>query len=203
MIELDVDRSDADCVARFLAGDHRAFEELVHRHQRRIYNLALRFLRSPVEAQDTAQEIFIKAFRSLKTFRNESRFSTWLYMVAVNHCKNRLKYLRRRHYYDGDSFDPPDDSADDAPPRQFATSDPNPSEQVQAAEVQQAVRRAIDELSDEHRAAIVLRDLHGMSYEEIAAATGEAVGTVKSRIHRARLELARKLRPFVETEGMP
>jgi RNA polymerase sigma-70 factor (ECF subfamily) len=203
MIEKEFDGSDAESVDRFLQGDPHAFEELVRRHQRRVYNLALRFLRSPDEAQEMTQEIFVKLYRSLKGFRGEAKFSTWLYLVAVNHCKNRLKFLNRRHYFTSDPLDPPDDPDERGPRQQFAAADPDPEQQMMSADTQRAVRRAIDELSDDHRLAIVLRDLQGLSYEEVAEATGETVGTVKSRIHRARLELARKLRPFVETEGMP
>jgi RNA polymerase sigma-70 factor (ECF subfamily) len=202
MSEQDFDRADAACIERFLQGDNRAFEDLVYRRQRSIYNLALRYLRTPEEAQEATQEIFVKVFRSLAGFRRESRFSTWLFTVAVNHCKNRLKYLNRRRYYASEPLDPPPDCEDDAPPRQFAAAGPDPNAQALTNEAQVAVRRAIDELSDDHREVIVLRDLQGLSYEEIAAATNEAVGTVKSRIHRARLELARKLQPFVDAEGV-
>jgi len=201
MIGDDVDRADARCIERFLAGDDRAFEELVYRYQRRIFNLTLRFLRVPQEAEEVTQEIFVKVFGSLGDFRGEAKFSTWLYMVAANHCKNRLKYLKRRHYFDKDSLDRPTDD-DDAPVRQYASDDPDPAERVRSAQLQRVVRDAIDRLADDHREAVVLRDLQGLSYEEIAEITGQAVGTVKSRIHRARAELAQLLQPFVDTEGV-
>ncbi|NLH49805.1 MAG: sigma-70 family RNA polymerase sigma factor [Myxococcales bacterium] len=186
---------------RFLGGDQRAFEELVLRYQRRVFNLSLRFVRVPEEAQEVTQEIFVKLFRSLGSFRGEAKFSTWLYMVAVNHCRNRLKYLNRRHYFTGESLDPMPDGEDDGPVRQYAAADPDPNDRVTAKETRQAVRRAIDQLSDDHREAIILRDLQGLSYEEIAEITGQSLGTVKSRIHRARSELAISLRPFVDAEG--
>lgn len=202
MIDEDVGRIDIRCIERFLAGDNRAFEELVFRYQRRIYNLALRYLRVPEEAQEVTQEIFVKVFGSLGSFRGDAKFSTWLYLVAGNHCKNRLKYLKRRHYFDGESLDRTSDD-DDAPVRQYRSDDPDPAQSVQTAQTQQVVRDAIDRLSDEHREVIVLRDLQGLSYEEVAEITGQAVGTVKSRIHRARAELVRLLQPFVDAEGVP
>jgi len=201
MVRNEIDREDAQCIERFLAGDDRAFEELLFRYQRRIFNLALRFLRVPDEAEDVTQEIFVKVFRSLEGFRGDSKFSTWLYMVAANHCRNRIKYLKRRHYYDGESLDAPIDD-DDGPRRQYAANDPDPAELVSAERTRIAVRKAIDRLNDDHREAIVLCDLQGLSYEEIAEITGQAVGTVKSRIHRARSELAKMLKPLVEAEGV-
>ena len=200
MIDNEIDRADARSIERFLAGDNRAFEELVFRYQRRIYNLALRFLRVSEEAEEVTQEIFIKVFRSIGSFRGDAKFSTWLYMVAANHCRNRIKYLKRRHYYTGESLDAPLGD-DDGPVRQIATDDPSPAEQVIGERTRVAVRKAIDRLSDDHREAVVLRDLQGLSYEEISEITGQAVGTVKSRIHRARIELAKLLKPFVEAEG--
>jgi RNA polymerase sigma-70 factor, ECF subfamily len=201
MIQNEADREDSRCIERFLAGDNRAFEQLVFRYQRRIYNLALRYLRVPEEAQEVTQEVFVKVFRSLKNFRGDAKFSTWLYMVAANHCKNRLKYLKRRHYFDGESLDAPLGDDPDAPVRQYAADEPDAAQQVETGQLQQAVRAAIDKLADDHREAVVLRDLQGLSYEEISEITGQAVGTVKSRIHRARVELARLLKPFVEAEG--
>jgi len=202
MIEPSAEQLDAHVIRRFLSGDNRAYEELVYRYQRRIYNVALRFLRVPEEAEEVTQEIFVKVYKSLRNFRGDAKFSTWLHMVAINHCKNRLKYLKRRHYFDSQSVDPPPADSEDAPQKQYVSDNPGPSEQLQSAEVQMAVRRAIDQLGDEHRQVIILRDLQGFSYEEIAEITKQAVGTVKSRIHRARLELADKLRPLVETEGV-
>jgi RNA polymerase sigma-70 factor (ECF subfamily) len=191
---------DVRCIGRFLAGDEPAYEELVVRYQRRIFNLALRYLRGEEEAREATQEIFIKVYRSLPKFRGDARFSTWLYQVAVNHCKNRLKYLQRRHYYNSESMDDPVESEDGETKRQYADQ-PDPRELTQSRETQELVRRAIDQLPDEHREAIVLRDLQGLSYEEIAAITGQVVGTVKSRIHRGRAELARLLQPWMEREG--
>lgn len=202
MIEHGAEQLDAHVIRRFLSGEDRAYEELVQRYQRRIYNVALRFLRVPEEAEEVTQEIFVKVYKALKNFRGDAKFSTWLHMIALNHCKNRLKYLKRRHYFDNQSVDPPAGESDEAPVKQYVSANPGPAEQMQSAELQIVVRRAIDELIDEHRQVIILRDLQGFSYEEIAEITKQAVGTVKSRIHRARLELADKLRPLVETEGV-
>lgn len=201
MIENGVEQSDARCIERFLGGEDRAFEELVIRYQRRIYNLALRYLGVEDEAQETTQEIFIKVYRSLKSFRGEAKFSTWLYQVATNHCRNRIKYLKRRHYYQSTSMDCPQETEDGEMQQQYAADGPDPQQQVQTGQWREKVREAIDQLNEDHREAIILRDLQGMSYDEIASVTGQAVGTVKSRIHRARLELAQRLKPLVEAEG--
>lgn len=196
----DADRADKALIARFSDGDLRAFEELVIRYQQRIYNTALRFLRVDDEAQDVTQEIFIKVYQALPEFRGESKFSTWIYQVAMNHCKNKLKYLKRRHYYTSDSMEQTIETQDGEMSRQFATDDPDPQQEAQSRETQEKVRAAINLLSDEQREVIVLRELQGLSYEEIADVTGQALGTVKSRIHRARLELARLLKPLLEIE---
>ena len=197
------EHADVRCIGRFLSGDEQAYEELVVRYQRRIFNLTLRYLRGEEEAREATQEIFIKVYRSLARFRGDARFSTWLYQVAVNHCKNRLKYLQRRHYFNSESMDDPLEGEDGETRRQYAADQPDPRELAQTKEVQIVVRQAIDKLPDEHREAIILRDLQGLSYEEIAEITGQVVGTVKSRIHRARAELARLLQPWMETEGGP
>ncbi len=195
------EQADVGCIGRFLSGDEQAYEELVVRYQRRIFNLTLRYLRGEEEAREATQEIFIKVYRSLPHFRGDARFSTWLYQVAINHCKNRLKYLQRRHYYQAESMDEPREGEDGETQRQYAADAPDPREQVQTKEIQALVRQAIDKLPEEHREAIILRDLQGLSYEEIAEITGQVVGTVKSRIHRARAELASLLQPWMENEG--
>ena len=201
MIEHEIEQADARCIERFLAGDEHAYEELVIRYQRRIYNLSLRFLGVADEAQETTQEIFIKVYRSLNSFRGEAKFSTWLYQVATNYCRNRLKYLKRRHYYASESMDCPQETEDGEIRQQYANDGPDPQQLVQTKQLQERVRSAIDRLNPDHREAIVLRDLQGLSYDEIAEITGQATGTVKSRIHRARVELARLLKPLAEAEG--
>jgi len=195
------ENDDARCVQRFLAGDDGGYEELVLRYQRRIFNLSLRYLNVESEAQEVTQEIFIKVYKNLKGFRGEAKFSTWLYQVAVNHCKNKLKYLKRRHYYTSDSMEQTMETDDGEIKHQYAASEPSPLEEATTHDVKERVRAAIEKLGPEQREAIVLRDLQGLSYEEVAEITGQALGTVKSRIHRARSELARILRPMLEAEG--
>ncbi|HPQ70467.1 MAG TPA: sigma-70 family RNA polymerase sigma factor [bacterium] len=203
VIAPDADRADKALIVRFNDGDRQAFEELVIRYQQRIYNTALRFLRVDDEAQEVTQEIFIKVYHALPEFRGESKFSTWLYQVAMNHCKNKLKYLKRRHYYTSDSMEQAIETQDGEMSRQFASEDPDPQQEAQSRETQEKVRAAINLLADDQREVIVLRELQGLSYEEIADITGQALGTVKSRIHRARLELARLLKPLLEIECEP
>ena len=178
-------RDDESRVIRaVLEGDTDRFEELVHAHEKEIYNLCLRMLCDEQDALDAAQEAFFKAFRSLDSFRGESRFSTWLYRLAGNVC---LDMLRKRPDTPMLSMD------DDDAPLYLADGSPTPQELVERSEIRRAVDKAMDTLPPEFRQAVVLRDVNGLSYEEIAQITGLGTGTVKSRIFRARRKLAAAL----------
>jgi RNA polymerase sigma-70 factor (ECF subfamily) len=176
--------------------DERAFRELVDEHQGKVYNLIYRMLGNRAEAEDVAQEVFITVFKTIDTFREESKFSTWLYRVAVNHCKNRIKYLARRHDRDQDELD--EAAAHDtavaatAPPPA-----PRPDRQLEGAQMEQLLQKAIAELDEEHRILVVLRDVEDLSMEEICEITGLPDGTAKSRLHRARAALRKKLAQHV------
>lgn len=175
---------DGHWVRRARAGDAGAFEHLVVRYQRRIFNLALRLLGSRADAEDATQEAFVRAFASLASFRGESRFGTWLYRVAVNACHDLLRRRQREH--------PGGTEPAPATPRGAAEAS-GPERVAERAEVRLLLERALAELPVEYRAAVVLRDLHDLSYEEIAHVLGVAVGTVKSRIHRGRRWLRLRL----------
>jgi RNA polymerase sigma-70 factor (ECF subfamily) len=168
--------SDEDLVRRFLAGDRQAFAALVGRHERRIYNLAYRMLGRPEDAADATQEVFLTCLRKLRSFRGGSAFATWLHRVAVNACYDALR-KRSREY-----------PVPEAPER---SSDLDVAERS-AASVD--VQRALLEVPEEFRAVLVLHDVQGVPYEEIAEALGAPLGTVKSRLHRGRIALARALR---------
>jgi RNA polymerase sigma-70 factor (ECF subfamily) len=189
--------TDARLARAFAAGDRSSFDRLVERHQDRIYNLCLWMLGDPAEAEDAAQETFIKAYRSLGAFRFKSAFSTWLYRIAVNTCKNRRSslYFRFRRTVRriggaaaGNAEEPPWEAADPAP---------SPDEELLRKESAALVLKAMGTLPPARRTAVVLRDVEELSYEEIAAVTETAVGTVKSRIARGRQELQQKLKGLI------
>jgi RNA polymerase sigma-70 factor (ECF subfamily) len=146
------------------------------------------------EAEEVAQEVFITVYKSLRDFRGDSQFSTWLYRVTVNHCKNRIKYLGRRKYYSSQSLDEPMEGNDgEVMARQLADEHLDPLGRLEQKEVQNTVQEKMNELDEEQRTVLFLRDIEGMSYQEIADILDLREGTVKSRIHRARLELKEKL----------
>jgi RNA polymerase sigma-70 factor (ECF subfamily) len=178
-------------LARLRERDERAFRELVDEHRDRVFNLTFRMLGNRAEAEDVAQEVFIAVFKTVETFREESKLSTWIYRVAVNHCKNRIKYLARRHARDQDELDESNDPGDGS---MSAPSTPRrPDRQVEGAQLDRLMQEAIASLEEEHRTLVVLRDLEDLSIEEICEITGLPDGTVKSRLHRARIALRKKL----------
>lgn len=148
------------------------------------------------EAEDVAQEVFITVFKTIDTFREESKFSTWLYRVTVNHCKNRIKYLARRHDRDRD---PLEDSQSSANGQIGAPLPSAPDRALEGAQMEKLLQDAIANLDDDHRVVVVLRDVEDLSIEEICDITGLPDGTVKSRLHRARLALRKKLARHVES----
>jgi RNA polymerase sigma-70 factor (ECF subfamily) len=176
--------------------DERAFRELLELHKDRVYNITFRMLGNRAEAEDVAQEVFISVFKTIDQFREESKFSTWLYRVAVNHCKNRIKYLARRHDRDRDELDETSHQTNGAivgAPVRAA----QPDRALASAQMERLLQEAISTLDDDHRIVVVLRDVEDLSIEEICDITGLPDGTVKSRLHRARLALRKKLQRHV------
>ncbi len=176
--------------------DERAFRELLELHRDRVYNITFRMLGNRAEAEDVAQEVFISVFKTIDQFREESKFSTWLYRVAVNHCKNRIKYLARRHDRDRDELDETSHQVNGAiagAPVRAA----QPDRALEGAQMERLLQEAIGNLDDDHRIVVVLRDIEDLSIEEICDITGLPDGTVKSRLHRARLALRKKLQRHV------
>jgi len=186
--------SDLMLVERVQQGESAAFDLLVLRYQHKVLKLIMRYVHDAVEAEDVAQEAFIRAYRALPSFRGDSAFYTWLYRIAINTAKNALVANRRRPVeYDLD----PQDSEDYA--MQARLKDPEtPEGLLLTEEIQHTVNSAIENLPDDLRTAIVLRELEGLSYEEIAKAMDCPVGTVRSRIFRAREAIDRKLRPIFD-----
>ncbi len=188
--------SDRLFVARLRARDERAFQELVGLYGDRVFGLVLRFVGNRAEAEDVAQEVFVTVWKSIETFRSESRLSTWLFRIAANHAKNRIKYLARRSTHPAGLDDAPESAlADVARAGAGATHGHvhGPDVALEAAERGGALERAIATLDEDQRLVIILRDVEELSYEEICEITGLPEGTVKSRLHRARLALKRWL----------
>jgi RNA polymerase sigma-70 factor, ECF subfamily len=173
--------------------DERAFRELVDEHRDRVFNLTYRMLGNRAEAEDVAQEVFIAVFKTVDTFREEAKLSTWIYRVAVNHCKNRIKYLARRHDRDQTELDDTNDPGGDGSIAGPNNAPRRPDRQVEGAQLDRLMQDAIASLDEDHRALVVLRDLEDLSIDEICEITGLPDGTVKSRLHRARLALRKKI----------
>jgi RNA polymerase sigma-70 factor (ECF subfamily) len=186
---------DQQLVERVQRGDKAAFDLLVVKYQRKIFRLLSRLIRDAAEIEDVAQEAFIKAYRALPNFRGDSAFYTWLYRIAINTAKNYLVSQGRRaptstqsDVEDAETFDDGDHLRDlNTPDSMLVTK-----------QVGEAVNRAIDQLPEDLRTAIVLRELEGLSYEEIAESMQCPIGTVRSRIFRAREAIALELRPILD-----
>lgn len=176
--------------------DEAAFGELVERNQGPVYRLLLRMLRNPAEAEDVAQDVFVSAFKALQNFRGESALSTWLYRIAQNHGKNRLKYLARRSRDTGRTSS----SRDEGTPGNSAHGpiEARPDSTALAHEAERHLEQALLALDEEQRELIELRDVEHLSYEEIVQVTGLPLGTVKSRLHRSRLALAQRFSELQE-----
>jgi RNA polymerase sigma-70 factor (ECF subfamily) len=177
---------DAQLVDRLRRGDRRAFEELVIAHQHRVFGVALRMLGSRAEAEEAAQEVFLRAHQAIAGFRGDAKLSTWLYAITSRLCLNRLASGERRLLREGEET-----------LARLPSGHASPADELERSERDAALHRAIAELSDERRMVIVLRDLEGLPYEEIAAALDLELGTVRSRLHRARMDLKEKLERFL------
>lgn len=173
-------------VNKAVKGDNSAFEALMEKHMGIIYNIALRMATNQDDAEDMTQEIMIKIFRSLGSFKGNSKFSTWIYRVAVNTCLDELKKKKNKKHL---SLDAEISGADGENQIEIKDDSPSPEKLAEQNELRDMVAAAVKLLSDEHRAVIVLRDIRGMSYSEIAGILGCSDGTVKSRISRARAQL--------------
>ncbi len=187
---------DQELVERAQKGDKRAFEVLVMKYQRKLARLLSRMVRDPAEIEDITQESFIKAYRALPQFRGESAFYTWLYRIAVNTAKNYLVARGRRAPTTTEFSNEEAEGFEDAELlRDIAT----PDAELQTKQIAAAVNKAVEALPEELRTAITLREIEGLSYEEIAQMMDCPIGTVRSRIFRAREAIAEKIRPMLGT----
>ena len=188
------EQSDLELVRRAQKNERGAFDLLVLKYQHKVVKLVARLLRDPTEAEDVAQEAFVKAYRALGSFRGDSAFYTWLYRIAVNTARNSIASRQRR---------PLDYEAELSESEQNNVAarlkhDDTPEAMVLSEEIHQTVNQAIEQLPEDLRTAIVLREIEGLSYEEIAAAMDCPVGTVRSRIFRAREAIDRALQPLLD-----
>jgi RNA polymerase sigma-70 factor (ECF subfamily) len=180
-------------IARLVERDEQAFGEIVRQYGDKVFSLIYRMLGNRQEAEDVAQDVFITVFKTIDSFRGEAKFSTWLLRIAANHAKNRIKYLARRATDKGGLDEAPEAAMADlgkAPAQAHVSS---PEAALEAAERGTALEQAIASLDEDHRLVLVLRDIEELAYEEICEITGLPEGTVKSRIHRARLALKERL----------
>jgi len=189
------DQRDLTLIRRIRRGDHAAFRGLVGHYQNPIYALCFRMLGSREEAEDVAQEVFLSIHRSLHAWRGESRFYTWLYRVATNHCKNRIKYLSVRNFHRAEDLESTAYSQHlAANPTAGST---NPEQVVAGQRLEVIILRELANLEPEHRVLIILRDFQGLAYQDIIEITGLQEGTLKSRLHRARVALKRRIHPYL------
>lgn len=180
---------DAECVKRVQRGDTQSFEILVRRHQKTTFNLIYRFLGDYDEATETAQEVFLSAYSSIQQFRGDANFATWLYRIAFNHASSRRKSLNsklQRHVALEDDV--------------VADCSADPETSAERREIQQCVQQALNSLNRDDAQIILLRDLQDVRYEDIAETLDVPVGTVKSRLHRARQALRASLAPYFSTD---
>jgi RNA polymerase sigma-70 factor, ECF subfamily len=180
--------SDAECVRRVQKGDTDSFEILVRRHQKSIFNLVYRLLGDYDEAAEVAQEVFLSAYKSIDQFRGDANFSTWLYRIGLNHASTRRKSLNnaQRRHVSLDGTKVIDDGAVD------------PAKSFEHKEIQQRVQQALNSLAPDDARIILLRDLQDVPYEDVAEMLDIPVGTVKSRLHRARQALKVNLAPYFQ-----
>jgi RNA polymerase sigma-70 factor (ECF subfamily) len=176
---------DIDFITRFKDGDVSGFEELVRKYQDKVYNLCRYMIQDTHDAQDAAQDVFLKAYRNLKAFKTDASLYTWLYRIAVNTCLDYKKKLR------------PEQVEDESVIADLASTEPSPEQRYQSKEIGQSIQVALQKLPEQLRAAIVLKEIEDLSYEEIAQVLHTSIGTVKSRISRAREELRRLLQKKV------
>jgi len=189
-------REDRELIAAFQEKQSKElFDWLVIKYQHKVFNICYRFMGNYHDANDCAQDTFVKVYRSLKNFQFKSEFSTWLYRIAVNTCKSRLTSLAYRMNKMMGRLGR--GTNDDDPPVEIKDETRSPETELERKERSETIQKAIDSLADDHRLVVILRDIEGLSYEEVAEATGYNIGTVKSKLARARYRLQKKLEGMI------
>ena len=189
-------RSEAEIIAAILAGDTRLYHELIRPYERSVYMMALSFMKNEADAEDVAQEAFIKGFRNLSTFRGDAKFSTWLISITLNEARNRL---RRQSIVRMQSLDEPPDEEGTVSPALMRDWREIPSEAVEREEVRTLIKRAVETLPEIYRQVFLLRDVEELDVNETAVALSISISNVKVRLHRARMMLQKELAPQLKT----
>jgi RNA polymerase sigma-70 factor (ECF subfamily) len=189
-------RTEAEMIAAILAGDTQLYHELIRPYERNVYLMALSYMKNEADAEDVAQEAFVKGFKSLASFRAEARFSTWLISITLNEAKSRL---RRKALVRMDSLDAPSDEDQNVSPALMRDWREIPSEVLERGEIRQLLQEAIEQLPDIYRQVFLLRDVQEMNINETAEALNISIPSVKVRLHRARMMLQKQLAPQLKT----
>lgn len=189
-------------VSRLQANEDAAYDELVRTYSASIFHVAYRMLGDTAEASDIVQEIFLKVFRNIGGFKGEAALKTWIFRIAFSEILNRLRWWKRRHRFATVSLDDQPNGAGIGSERMVAAPDPTPEQALQSKEEESAIQQALGKLSREHRSIIVLRDIEGFSYSEIADVLGVSIGTVKSRLARARTDLKKSLMRYLSVRDL-
>jgi RNA polymerase sigma-70 factor (ECF subfamily) len=192
---IDIERESIQLVKAFLKDDKYAFDKLILLRKKMVFNLCYRFLGNYEDANDCAQDVFLKVFRSIKKFRFESNFTTWLYRITVNTCKNKLNSLEYRFRFKKMRINNNKPKEEDTPQSvDIGDETYSPDSSFKRKEISKLIQEAVNKLPTPQKMVIVLRDMEGRSYEEIVEITGFKLGTVKSKLSRARQELRERLR---------
>src|SRR5262245_31616628 len=187
-------------VARLQANEDAAYDELVRTYSASLFHVAYRMLGEPAEASDTVQEIFLKVFRNIGGFKGEAALKTWVFKIAFSEILNRLRWWRRRHRFATMSLDEQPNGTGAG--HRVPSPCPTPEQMLQSKEQETAIHQALGRLSKDHRSIIVLRDIEGFSYNEIADVLGVSIGTVKSRLARARSDLKKTLMRYLSVQHL-
>ncbi|HYR85332.1 MAG TPA: sigma-70 family RNA polymerase sigma factor [Terriglobia bacterium] len=187
-------------IARLKANDDAAYDELVRTYNASIFHVAYRMLNDSAEASDVVQEIFLKVFRNINGFKEESALKTWMFRIAFSEILNRLRWWKRRYRFSTVSLDDPPNGNGNG--FHVADSRPTPEEILESKEQEIAIQQALSRLSSDHRSIVVLRDIEGFSYNEIAEVLGISIGTVKSRLARARGDLKKSLMRYLSVHRL-
>jgi RNA polymerase sigma-70 factor, ECF subfamily len=190
-------RREAELIVRLRARELDAFDELVSQFERQVYSLCYRLLGDGEEARDAAQETFLKVYRGLGTFRGESGLKTWIYRIAINQAMNQQRWWRRRHRDETVSLELSRYDSDATLGSSLPSRGASPEQLAIDGERQRSIMRALDQVKQEYKVALVLREIEELSYEEIALTLGISIGTVKSRIARGREEMRRRVKDLV------
>ena len=194
----NIDRQETELISRAKQGDMQAFEELILQLEKIVYNVAFRMMNHSEDARDLSQEVFLKAYKNLEKFDERSSFSTWLYRITTNTCIDEMRKRKGKQSY---SLEAELENEEGSMQRQVVSEEETPEERLLREEGKSEILQALDTLSEEHKAAVILRDIRGMSYEEISEIIELPMGTVKSRISRARNQLKAEILKIRERNG--